>query len=230
MSRDKHILVVDDEPHIRMMFLAALEGPGRLVMPAPNGQAALDHLAQEKYDVVLLDLQMPGLGGMDVLEALRSRGDDVPVIVVTAHGSVPDAVKAMRLGAVDFLPKPVTPEQIRTAVDEVVARHEPAAPVTTGSAFADDLVRAKRAINQRAFEEALVFLKQALSLNPDSAEAHNLYGVALECGGRPNEAKREYKAALKADRHYAPAANNLRRHSMWTNYDEVDVPIDVGAD
>lgn len=230
MSRDKHILVVDDEPNIRLMFLTALEVPGRLVMPAPDGQAALDRLAEGGYDVVLLDLQMPGLGGMEVLEALRARGDDVPVIVVTAHGSVPDAVRAMQLGAVDFLLKPVTPEQIRAAVDEVLARHEPAAPVTTGSAFADDLVRAKRAINRRTFDEALVFLKQALALNPDSAEAHNLYGVALECTGRSNDARREYKAALKADRHYAPAENNLRRHSMWTNRDDAATPMDIGGD
>src|SRR4051812_15910071 len=196
MSREKHILVVDDEPNIRLMFLRALEVPGRLVMPAPDGRAALDRLAEGGYDVVLLDLQMPGLGGMEVLETLRTRGDNVPVIVVTAHGSVPDAVKAMRLGAVDFLSKPVTPEQIRAAVDEVLARHEPAAPVTTGSAFADDLARAKRAVNRRAFDEALVFLKQALALNPQSAEADKLYGVALQCEGRPNHARREYKAAL----------------------------------
>lgn len=230
MSRDKHILVVDDEPNIRLMFLTALEVRGRLVMPAPNGQAALDRLAEGGYDVVLLDLQMPGLGGMEVLEALRARGDDVPVIVVTAHGSIPDAVRAMRLGAVDFLSKPVTPEQIRAAVDEVLARHEPAAPVTTGSAFADNLAHAKRAVNRRAFDEALVFLKQALALAPDSAEAHNLYGVALECQGRTNDARREYKAALKADRHYAPAENNLRRHSMWTNRDDAIAPMDIGGD
>ena len=188
MSREKHILVVDDEPNIRMTFVAALEVPGRLVMPAQDGRAALDHLAGGGYDVVLLDLRMPGLGGMEVLEALRVRGDDVPVIIVTAHGSVPDAVKAMRLGAVDFLSKPVTPEQLRAAVDEVLARHEPAPPVTAGSAFADDMARAKRAINRRAFDEALVFLRQALALNPDSADAHNVYGVALECVGRPDDA------------------------------------------
>ena len=68
MSREKQILVVDDEPNIRLMFLTALEVPGRLVMPAPNGQAALDRLAEGGYDVVLLDLHMPGLGGMEVLE------------------------------------------------------------------------------------------------------------------------------------------------------------------
>ncbi len=230
MSQEKHILVVDDEPNIRLMFLRALEVPGRLVILTPNGQAALDRLAGGAYDVVLLDLQMPGLGGMEVLEALRARGDDVPVIVVTAHGSVPDAVKAMRLGAVDFLPKPVTPEQIRAAVDEVLARHEPARALTTGSAFADDMARAKRAVNKRAFDEALVFLKQALGLDPGSAEALNLYGVALECVGRSVGARRAYKAALKADRRYAPAENNLRRHSVWTNPDDADVPIDLGGD
>ena len=107
------------------------------------------------------------------------------MIVVTANGSVPDAVKAMRLGAVDFLPKPVTPEQIRAAVDEVLARHEPAAPVTTGSAFADDLVRAKRAVNRRAFDEALVFLKQALALNPDSAERTTSTASPSNAGAGP---------------------------------------------
>lgn len=112
----------------------------------------------------------------------------------------------------------------------MLARHEPVPPVTAGSAFADNMARAKRAVNKREFDEALVFLKQALALNPDSAEAHNLHGVALECVGRPDDARRAFKAALRADRHYAPVGNNLRLHSVWTNSDAADVPIDLGND
>ncbi len=66
---------------------------------------------------------MPRIGGMEVLARLRDAGIDVPVIIVTAHGSIPDAVAAMKLGAIDFLSKPLTPDALRRAVAEVLDRH-----------------------------------------------------------------------------------------------------------
>ena len=63
--------------------------------------------------LVLLDLRMPGLGGMETLRQLRDTGNAVPVVIITAHGTIPDSVQAMKLGAVDFLSKPITPETLR---------------------------------------------------------------------------------------------------------------------
>ena len=94
------------------------------------------------------------MSGMDVLEGIRKAGLDVPVVIITAHGNVPNAVQAMKLGAIDFLTKPISPEILRTVVAEVLARHAatdraahaPVAhePVTVAAQFAANLAQAKR--------------------------------------------------------------------------------------
>lgn len=73
---------------------------------------------------MLLDLKMPGMDGMETLRRLRDTGHDTAVVIVTAHGSIPDAVAAMKLGAVDFLTKPVTPDLLRRVVGDIIARHK----------------------------------------------------------------------------------------------------------
>src|SRR5207245_88313 len=95
-----------------------------LTATAQDGETALRWLSESHADLVLLDLQMPGMGGMEVLEKLREGGNNVPVAIVTAHGSIPNAVQAMRLGAIDFLAKPLTPEALRKVVAEMLERHE----------------------------------------------------------------------------------------------------------
>ncbi|HWE39672.1 MAG TPA: response regulator, partial [Isosphaeraceae bacterium] len=103
------VLIVDDEPNVRLVFRTALESAGYAVAEVDDGPEALAWLAKARADVVLLDIQMPLMGGMDVLRGLRDAGNDVPVVIITAHGSIPDAVAAIKLGAIDFLSKPLTP-------------------------------------------------------------------------------------------------------------------------
>src|SRR6516162_5425895 len=122
-DRAGSVLVVDDEPNVRLVFRTALESAGFRVEVAADGPAALKLLTKAGIDVVLLDLLMPGMGGMEVLRRLREEGNDVPVVIVTAHGSIPDAVEAMKLGAIDFLSKPLNPERLRRVVGEVIRRH-----------------------------------------------------------------------------------------------------------
>ena len=110
MTGAARILIVDDEPNVRLVFRTALEAVGYAVDEVADGGAALDRLRESPADLVLLDLQMPRLDGMATLARLREAGDDVPVVIITAHGSVPDAVAAMKLGAIDFLAKPLTPD------------------------------------------------------------------------------------------------------------------------
>jgi len=98
MDAPKRILVVDDEPNVRLVFRTALESTGYLVTEAADGDAAMVQLRKIPIDLILLDLKMPVLNGMETLERLRITGDETPVVVVTAHGSVPDAVAAMSWG------------------------------------------------------------------------------------------------------------------------------------
>jgi len=116
------VLIVDDDPVQRRLAEAALTRDGMAVAACGDGTAALDHLAERRDGVsaMVLDLVMPGMDGIAVLEALRQRGDQVPVIVQTAKGSMDVAISAMRAGAFDFLVKPVAPAKLAKAVRDAV--------------------------------------------------------------------------------------------------------------
>ncbi len=114
--RETRVLVVDDEKNIRTVITGALEGPELSVRSAVNGEDALQRLEDGAADVVLLDLKLPGMGGIEVLRRIRDAWPDTRVIVITAHGTVATAVEAMKLGAVDFIEKPFAAEEVRQAV------------------------------------------------------------------------------------------------------------------
>jgi two-component system phosphate regulon sensor histidine kinase PhoR len=106
MSEKIRILVTDDEKAIRDGCHRVLTGQGYEVLAAENGRLALDMLAKEAIDILLLDLKMPVMGGEEVLEIVRTRHPDVPVIIITGHGTVDTAVECMKKGAYDFITKP----------------------------------------------------------------------------------------------------------------------------
>lgn len=100
------VLVVDDEPEMRRTLARLLSAQGMSVLTAMSGEEGLDIMAREPIDVALVDLQMPGVTGMDVLRGIKSEDIDVHVIIMTAHGDVDIAVQAMHAGAYHFLTKP----------------------------------------------------------------------------------------------------------------------------
>ena len=110
------ILVVDDEPSIREMLGKLLVGEGYSVMEAHDGDKALAAYKQDQPDVVLLDIRMPGKGGMEVLEGIIQHDPDAVVIMTTAVHEMDTVVKAMELGALDYLVKPINPEQLIVSV------------------------------------------------------------------------------------------------------------------
>ena len=234
------ILIVDDEPNVRLVFRTALESAGFATAEAADGEAALDRL-RDRYlpiELILLDLQMPGLGGMETLRRLRATGDRTPVVIVTAHGSIPDAVAAVKQGAIDFLSKPLTPDSLRAVVAEVLERHGPEtdrerparATLTAAGQYAQDLRDAKRLLNHLEFDRAEASLRRALAIYPQSAEAHNLMGVLHESRDEHDASYREYRAALKADRHYEPARHNMRRYYERFTFGRSEVPLDLGVE
>lgn len=238
MSRAPHVLIVDDEPNVRLMFRTAMASEGYTITLAEDGAAALRSQAAIPADLILLDLQMPVMDGMEVLRQLRENGDDVAVIIVTAHGSVPHAVEAMKLGAIDFLSKPITPDALRKSVATVLERREvaeapprePQFPVTAEAQFASNLSRGKRALNLRHFDEAEVFLKQAIALEPKSADAHNLMGVLHEVRNEHDASYKSYRAALKVDKDYEPAKHNMLRYYERFTFGHSNVPVDIGEE
>ena len=114
------VLVVDDERNIRRSLEIILEGEGYHVICASSGEEALKLLAQEEVHGVLLDIVMPGMNGIDALQQMRKARPDLAVIMISGHGTVQDAVRATRLGAYDFLEKPLSREKVLLAVSHAL--------------------------------------------------------------------------------------------------------------
>jgi DNA-binding NtrC family response regulator len=116
------VLVIDDEPAVRALLRDLLDTHGIEPIVAASGGAALATFRRQQPQVVLLDLRMPGVGGMQVLADLKAIDARVSVIILTAHGDIPRAVEAMRLGAYDFLTKPSPNEVILSCVQRALER------------------------------------------------------------------------------------------------------------
>ncbi|QDV39184.1 response regulator [Tautonia plasticadhaerens] len=224
MSDAHRILIVDDEPNIRQTFRTALESAGHGVAEAADVAEALAYFGEHVADLALIDLRMPGEGGMGLLRRLREAGDLTPVVIVSAHGMVPDAVQAMRLGAIDVLQKPIDPDALRCVAAEVIDRHAPAPAPVEAALDAEDvgeevaLSRAKRALNRREFDEAEGFLRRAIDAHPASGEAHNLLGVLHTMRGDLEAARRSFRMARFIDANDPTARNNLIRCEELLTY------------
>jgi DNA-binding NtrC family response regulator len=118
------VLIVDDDAASRRLFEVRLRALGCETAMAADGQEALAAIQQELPALMLLDLEMPRMGGMDLLRTLRRDAVDLPVIVITAHGSIEAAVEAMREGAYDFLPKPFDPHHLEIVVRKALERRQ----------------------------------------------------------------------------------------------------------
>lgn len=116
MLNGSRVLVADDEPNARRILEILLRRLGCEVFSAADGKAALAILRETPMDLLITDLNMPGMGGLELLAALRSDGHTLPVIVVTAYGTVENAVAAMKQGAFDFIIRPLDVEQVEMVI------------------------------------------------------------------------------------------------------------------
>jgi DNA-binding response OmpR family regulator len=124
MSR--RILIIDDEENIRRVTRLTLQAAGYEVGEAGDGERGLEAFADgSAWDAVLLDQRMPGLDGLETLRQIKQRQPDACVIMSTAYASIELAVDAMKLGAIDFVRKPMTPEILRNAVAAALAKQVP---------------------------------------------------------------------------------------------------------
>lgn len=114
------VLVVDDKELMRDSVAAALRRAGFEVSTADRGEGALEHIAQRRPDVVVTDLKMPGLSGIELLDRIRRIDDELPVVLMTAFGTIETAVEAMRLGAFDYITKPFEGDELVIAIKRAV--------------------------------------------------------------------------------------------------------------
>jgi DNA-binding response OmpR family regulator len=208
MAEDGTILVVDDEKNIRMTMVQALEANGYHVESAVNGEEALLMLKASPFDLLFLDLKMPGIDGIEVLRQTRAGWPRMPVVVITAHGTVDNAVEAMKLGAADFIQKPFTPDEIRALAASVMG---PLPEEPASGSYERFLAESRRCIDDGRHAEAVAFCRRAIGIDPTRPEAFNLLGAAVHLSGQRFKAQDYFRAAIALDPTYKPAHENLTR-------------------
>ncbi|MDX2427056.1 MAG: response regulator, partial [Xanthomonadales bacterium] len=120
----KRILIVDDEEIVVRSCLRILSGDEFNIDVASNGLEALEKINDQEYDMVILDIMMPKMNGIEVLQRVKETHPDIDVIMITGLNEIDTAVKAMKLGAFDYLPKPFDPEEFETVVARAFERRQ----------------------------------------------------------------------------------------------------------
>lgn len=114
------ILIADDDPHIQQAIKACLGRESYQLTIVSNGLAAIEQLEQESFDLIITDQQMPQMSGIELMATLQKRGNEVPVVMITAYGTINQAVEAMQLGAADFITKPFSASDLERVVERVL--------------------------------------------------------------------------------------------------------------
>jgi len=141
--KEDTILVVDDDPIIRESLQRLFTRRGYAVESAPTAEEALVLLGRAPFDLVLTDLQMPGIDGLALLTRIKERSPQTPVVMITAHASTETVIQALRSGVNDFVPKPYRAEELLSIVSREVARHRQSAPAGMDSALGRQMSKAQ---------------------------------------------------------------------------------------
>ena len=201
------ILVVDDERNIRNNLTMVLESAGYKVDASGDGEDGLTKCKERHYDMAFVDIQMPKMGGLELLRYLRTLRPNLAVVILTAYGTVGSAVEAMKLGAVDFLEKPFDPKVLLLLCEEIIQRQK-----TTTKGSVDDLLHlAELARERKAYVEARVYLKIAMIREVTRPEPYYWLGYISELEGDKRRAMQYYSLALDASQTFEPAHEALKR-------------------
>ena len=206
------ILVVDDEPHVRAMIAAPLERHGCTVAEASGGREALEALELNHCNLVLTDILMPDVNGVDLLERIHALHPNLPVVIVTAVHDIAVAIDAMRRGAYDYLLKPFTPEQLLATVERALSHRRALEASESYHQSLEEIVRARTDMLRHAMEDlehsydvTLEALGDALDLKDSETKGHSkrvtAYAIALAraMGIPPEEIKIVARGAFLHD-------------------------------
>ena len=189
-----HVLVVDDTKNIRLLLTQCLEFEGYTVTTAGNGTEALEILSRQSFDLIFLDVRMPELSGTEVLRQMRKMGIHSPVVMITAFGTVKNAVECTQLGAVAYLQKPFTENKVKQVLEEVL-HFKP-----ERSNFDNILSLAEEQIKSSRFGDAELLLKNSLSAFFLEPRIYLLLSKAYSGLGKTEEAEKCRQMALTLER------------------------------
>ena len=185
MVAARKILVVDDEPMVTKSCRRILAGEGNDVETTESGKEGLKRALSEHFDLVMTDLRMPDLDGMELVRTLRRERPQTPIVVITGYGTIPSAVAAVKLGVSDYVEKPFAPPELLEAVHKALPAEEPETRIQA------DMVRAtleRVSQDQRLGDRLMDTGSAALSALPLSSEARaaivsgDIAWIEKQCG------------------------------------------------
>jgi DNA-binding response OmpR family regulator len=208
------ILIVDDSKNIRITIQHLLENENHEFDIAMNGEEALDKILTNEFDLVFLDIRMPTMDGMEVLREIRKKGNKTPVVILSAYGTVDNAVEAMKLGVVDFMTKPFTPAEIRELLQsfekrEALTEEEEEPEKELSLAELEQYI--KRLISSEKYEKAMDILKKYLEKYQDSGIIYYYLGLLSESREDFEKALKYYRTALVFNNELVQAEINLSK-------------------
>jgi FixJ family two-component response regulator len=217
------VLIADTEESTRFALSTALESLHVGIDAAMSGEQLLRCVEQRKYVLIVMDLLKPGEGGLGALEYLQESRPEIPAIIITAHGTIDLAASAMKLGAIEFLQKPLPAEEFQTLVARILKHGK--LRQSEGDCYASLFERAKCCLIRHHKAAVVEHLRRAIAISPERPEAFNLLGAMHELRGEMYEALNDYRVALALDAAYEPSRFNLERA---TGPDRRRQPINFG--
>lgn len=171
----KKAFVADDTKNIRKLLKTTLELNDYLVQEASSGIEALELLSKESFDLIFLDIKMPGLSGTEVLKRIRNDGIFSTVVIMTAFPTVKNAVDCTKLGAVEYLLKPFTTDKITILLNRLNNTNTESA-----STLQNILKGVEKLTKLKKFEDSILLLKKALSIDATNAEVYKALAYCYE--------------------------------------------------
>lgn len=175
-------LVIDDTKNIRMLLKTCLEIEGHDVYIASDGNEALDLMSSDKFDLIFMDIKMPKISGTEVLRKMRDLGISTPVIIMTAFGTVKNAVECTKLGAISYLQKPFTSEKVKNVLKETGFSN-----VIQENQSLSKFVEIEASLKQDHYTQALELIKEELGKDPLNPKIYKLLSKACLGLGNKNE-------------------------------------------